>query len=50
MKIAEEITRGDLLRKGMAATTLGAAALAMPGLARAQAPTGGVSGSESQIG
>jgi ketosteroid isomerase-like protein len=50
MKTANEMTRGDLLRKGMAATALGVAALVMPGLARPQAPTGGVTGPESQIG
>lgn len=33
-----EINRRDLLRKGMAGTTLGAAALALPSLARADGP------------
>src|SRR2546422_1239834 len=37
---ATEITRRDLLRKGVAGTALGAAALAVPSLARADAPPG----------
>jgi len=40
-----EITRGDLLRKGAAATALGAAVLAVPSLAKAD-----VSHSSEQIG
>ena len=35
-----EITRHDLLRKGMAAAAFGTAAFALPGLARADAPAG----------
>jgi ketosteroid isomerase-like protein len=44
------ISRGDLLRKGVAGTALGAAALAAPSLALAQSPAGGVTGAASQIG
>jgi ketosteroid isomerase-like protein len=35
-----KISRGDLLRKGMAGTAFGAAALTVPNLARASAPSG----------
>jgi len=35
-----EISRRELLRKGMAGTALGAAALALPNLAKASAPSG----------
>src|SRR5207249_1718529 len=35
-----ELTRRDLLRKGLAGTAFGAAALAVPSLARASAPPG----------
>src|SRR5438128_5404434 len=34
----QEITRRDLLRKGLTGTALGAAALALPGIARAEGP------------
>ena len=45
-----EISRRDLLRKGLAGTALGAAALAAPGVALAQRTGSGVSGAESQVG
>jgi ketosteroid isomerase-like protein len=44
-----EIGRRDLLRKGTAATALGAAALAVPSLARADDPADAVSGSLRQV-
>jgi ketosteroid isomerase-like protein len=45
-----QISRRDLLRKGLAGTALGAAALGAPGAALAQRPPTGVSGPESQVG
>ena len=44
------ISRRDLLRKGMAGTAIGAAALAAPKVALAQRLADGVSGPESQVG
>jgi hypothetical protein len=45
-----EITRRDLVRKGIAASSLGAALLAAPRLALAQGQVGGVSGAQGQVG
>jgi ketosteroid isomerase-like protein len=44
------ISRRELMRKGMAGTAIGAAALAAPRLALSQRLAGGVSGPESQVG
>ena len=44
-----EITRRELLRKGLAGTALGVAGLALPGLAQARAAHG-ISGSKAAIG
>jgi ketosteroid isomerase-like protein len=44
------ISRRELMRKGMAGTAIGAAALAAPKLALAQGLAGVISGPESQVG